>query len=94
MKERFEEKETISEILEELGIDEDKLVEECEKIREKSRKWTDIAQGLGKVGELQGKEEWVKILVALILGFQIGWHHGFQEAIIEDLLQRGVRVVQ
>ena len=93
MEEKFRGKKTVSEILEELEIDEDRLVEECERVREASTRWTEIAWGLQGIGELQGKEEWVKILVALIVGYHMGWHHGFQEAVIENLLRRA-RVIQ
>ena len=94
MEERFRGKKTVSEILEELGIDGDRLEEECKEVRETSTKWTEIAWRLQGIGELQGKEEWVKILVALIFGFSMGWQRGFQEAIAESLLNRVVGVIQ
>jgi len=94
MEKKFSEKRTISEILEELGIDEDRLVEKCERLRQESAKWTDMALGLQEMEELKGKEEWVRILVALIFGFSMGWQRGFQEAIAESLLNRVVGVIQ
>jgi len=89
MKEGFmrDKLDTIAEVFGEVGVNVERLVEECERITDECREWPDVAKRWGEVKELEGKEEWVRILAALTWGLYMGWKFGLYQAVIDSLIQ-------